>query len=95
MYLREYGSALIGGLMVLGCEINLVIHHCHSLFSNPHAHSPICVRQSGRVMSPPNAITQNSITPHRSEQAASDHQEGAQLDQVVVTYICGGYLFEF
>ena len=73
--------------MVLGHKINLVIHHYHSLFSNPHAHSPICVCQLGQVVSLPSTIVRNSVTPPQSEQATSDHQEGAQLDWVVVTFI--------
>ena len=84
VYSQEYGSALISGLMVPGCEINLVIHHCHSLFSNPCMHSPVCICQSGRVASLPSAVAQNSVALCWSERATSDHQEG---DWVVVTFI--------
>ena len=30
-------------------QINLVIHHCRSLYSDLRVCSPICIRQSGRV----------------------------------------------
>ena len=47
VYLWDYGSELMGRPMVLGHEMNLVIHHCCSLYSNLHVHSPICIHQSG------------------------------------------------
>ncbi len=78
--------------MVPGHEINLVIHHCCSLFSNLRMCSPICIHQLGWVMSPLSTVVQNSIAPCRSEQATSDHQEGARSDRVAVTYMFMGYL---
>ncbi len=71
--------------MVPGCKINLVIHHCHSLYSNPHMHSPISIYQLGQVTFPLSAITLNSVASYQSEHSAHCHIEGAQSDQVVVT----------
>ncbi len=48
-------------------KINLVIHHCHSLFSDPHAHSPICINQLGQVVSLPSAIALNSVASCKRE----------------------------
>ena len=73
--------------MVLGHEINLVIHHCRSLYSNLCTHSPICICQSGWVTFLPSAVALNSITSYQSEQSACHHIEGAQSDQVAVTHI--------
>ncbi len=73
--------------MVPGHEINLVIQHCHSLYSDPHLHSPVYVCQSGWVIFPLSAIMLNFITSYQSEQSACYHIEGAWSDHVVVPYI--------
>ncbi len=85
VYSWEYGSTLICRPIVLGCEINLVINHCHSLFS---------IHQSGRVVSLPSTMHRTPCL-CGSEQATRDHQEGARSDRVAVThihlYFCASY----
>ncbi len=88
VYSWECGSALISRLIVLGREINLVIHHCHSLFSDLHAHSPVCICQSGWVMSPPSKhyhVKLHCSTPERAGHKRSPR--GSRSDRVAVTYI--------